>query len=555
MRSRPRQIPCFTVAGGFMMAPRERVRFMEKRLTVFRKDRGKGDSMLGGALSLTAAAIFVKVFGVLYKVPLSRILGDLGMGYFNTAYTVYAFFYLLCTAGVPKAVSLMTAEWTERGTLGDEMRLLKRCLMLFAGIGAVFSVFLFTGARYICRAVGSPEAFGTLMTVAPAVIFISLSGVLRGYLNGRARLVPAAVAELIEGACKLVLGLFFAILAARQGLPLPLISAATIAGLTFGSFFGVLFLYVVVKKQISEEKTEQNSNPVLKEQGVLRKILRIVLPVTAGAVVMSVCNIFDLLLVMRRLSTMGYTAAEASAKYGNYTTLAVPMFGLGATLAAAVATATLPRLKSADVLGDTRAYGEAFSRGLSLAGFFSAALFGGFLFFPEEILSLLFERGAAQRAAPLLALLSFAVVLLGALTLYNTALEAKGHVYVPLLSMGVGSVVKLAVSYFLVGDPAWGIAGAPMGTVACYAVALVVSLITSSRHGILSAGQLRMFTSPILAALTSAALSRLLLSVLQRMLPPAPATVFAGIGFGLFYLILAVLLGFFPKRTPMVSSI
>ena len=55
--------------------------------------------MIGGALSLTVSAVVVKIIGLIYKIPISSILGDEGMGYFNSAYTVYAFFYLLCTAG------------------------------------------------------------------------------------------------------------------------------------------------------------------------------------------------------------------------------------------------------------------------------------------------------------------------------------------------------------------------------------------------------------------------------------------------------------------------
>jgi O-antigen/teichoic acid export membrane protein len=66
--------------------------------------------LLKGAASLSIAALFVKVLGVAYKIPLSHILGDDGMGYFNTAYTVYTFFFLICTAGVPKAITLLATE-------------------------------------------------------------------------------------------------------------------------------------------------------------------------------------------------------------------------------------------------------------------------------------------------------------------------------------------------------------------------------------------------------------------------------------------------------------
>ena len=49
---------------------------------------GLGKQILTGALSLSVAAILVKIMGVIYKVPLSYILGDEGMGYFNSAYAL-----------------------------------------------------------------------------------------------------------------------------------------------------------------------------------------------------------------------------------------------------------------------------------------------------------------------------------------------------------------------------------------------------------------------------------------------------------------------------------
>ena len=74
------------------------------------KNKMGNKSIVRGALSLTVSALIVKIVGLIYKVPLSYILSDEGMGYFNSAYTVYTFFYIICTAGVPKAISIITSS-------------------------------------------------------------------------------------------------------------------------------------------------------------------------------------------------------------------------------------------------------------------------------------------------------------------------------------------------------------------------------------------------------------------------------------------------------------
>ena len=70
----------------------------------------KKSSVITGAAVLFAANIVVKITGVIFKIPVQRIIGDTGMGYFNVAYSIYIWFYLICTAGLPVAVSICVAR-------------------------------------------------------------------------------------------------------------------------------------------------------------------------------------------------------------------------------------------------------------------------------------------------------------------------------------------------------------------------------------------------------------------------------------------------------------
>ena len=65
----------------------------------------KGQSFAAGAATLMAAALIVKVIGMLFKIPLTRMLGGEGMGYYMTAYSIFNPICALCVAGFPVAVS------------------------------------------------------------------------------------------------------------------------------------------------------------------------------------------------------------------------------------------------------------------------------------------------------------------------------------------------------------------------------------------------------------------------------------------------------------------
>lgn len=445
-------------------------------MKLLKKRNARTSGILGGALSLTVSAILVKILGLIYKIPLSHMLSDEGMGYFNAAYTVYGCLYLICTAGVPKAISILTAESDAHGRVADKRRLFRVSLSCFGALGALLTFLLITFAVPIGRLIGSAPAAFSMIAIAPSLLFVSLGGVIRGYLNGHAAMGPIALSQVLEGICKLVLGLAFASYAIRHGFALPLVAAFTILGITVGSF--VSFVYLALHLRDAATKGEQGSvgETVRTRGAALASVMRVALPVTVSAGVLSMTNLLDLGLIMKRLAYAGLSVAEASALYGNYTTLAVPMFNLAAGMISSVSMAVLPHLTKRYALEKKEEFRTLFRDTMRTVVCFVLPFSFGLMLFGEPVLALLFDDTSASIGAPLLAVLSPAMIFMSALTVVNTALEAAGMPRAPLICMLVGSVAKLFVSYFLIGDARFGILGAPIGTVISYAVALVVAL-------------------------------------------------------------------------------
>ena len=92
--------------------------------------------ILNGALWLGISTIILKIIGLIYKVPMSYILGDEGMGYFNSAYTVYTFFYIISSSGIPKAVSIICAKVSE----GEAKSIFKSVFRIYFMIGIALSI-------------------------------------------------------------------------------------------------------------------------------------------------------------------------------------------------------------------------------------------------------------------------------------------------------------------------------------------------------------------------------------------------------------------------------
>ena len=206
------------------------------------KKRVVGDGILSGALSLTVSALIVKALGLIYKVPLSYILSDVGMGYFNSAYTVFSFFYIICTAGVPKAISILVAKAEGDGEHDLSKTIYKSAFRIFFSIGAVLSVIFLISAGAISIFIGNSGAYFSMLAIAPSIAFVCATGVLRGYFAGTLNFVPIAFSEFISGICRAFGGLLLAYCANAVSADYRVVSAFTILGTTIGSVFSFVFL-------------------------------------------------------------------------------------------------------------------------------------------------------------------------------------------------------------------------------------------------------------------------------------------------------------------------
>nr|MBE6544777.1 polysaccharide biosynthesis protein [Oscillospiraceae bacterium] len=519
---------------------------MDKVISADKNKNAKGGGIISGAFSLTLSTIIVKLLGLIYKVPLASILGDEGMGYFNSAYTVYAFFYLLCTAGVPKALMILISEAKAKGKAIDEANIYRVAMRLFLALGISVTALFVILANPLSRIIGNSNAAATMLAIAPSIVFISLAGVIRGYLSANMCLADIAISQIIEGVGKLVLGLVLAVSASKLELSLPVCSALTMLGVTFGSLLGFIYLSICSKIKLSREKLRQNK--VNQAKGVIKRIFAISVPITLSAAIMSITGIIDLTLIMRSLESIGYTESEAAALYGNYTTLAVPMFNLAISVITPISIVFLPTFTKAKVIGDREMSASAEKSAIELTAFVSAPIVIGMTVFASEILTLLFGNSSINVGAPLLCLLAPAIVFASLLMIVNTVLEASGWVRVPVISMLIGSIAKLFVSYLLITNEDVGISGAPIGTVVSYAVALLVSLII---HGIKCDGRLKLFSScvlPYVTACISVLVARLCYFRLSLSFGNTAGLFLAIIIAAVIYVVISVILGLFGRK-------
>lgn len=433
------------------------------------------EGMLKGTFVLMVSTLIVKFLGVVFKIPLASFLGEEGMGYFNSAYTVFSFFYLICTAGVPKAIMILESRENKKTEANQDR--IKIALWCFGLFGFITSVILFLLSPLFAKLVGSDLSKFTLAVIAPSIFFVAMGGVLRGKLTAELNLISISISQLVEAVGRLLLGLYFAKLGIKASLPLPIISALTVLGVTVGSIFGFVYLYICYKTKKRKLIIRQKERIRLSNiKTTIKDILTISLPITASATVMSLGGIIDLSIVIRSLRSIGYSEIEATALYGNYTTLAIPMLNLAVALITPISVAYVPIFSKLFGDKDHSKLKNTVNESIQTVSLVSIPLTLGLYTYSEQILRLLFPTANIAVGASLLRILCPSIFLTGILLVLNSVLESTGNQKAPIISMLLGSVVKIVSCLILIKSKGINLSAAPIGTSLCNLTALTVSL-------------------------------------------------------------------------------
>lgn len=407
----------------------------------------------------------VKILGMVFKIPIQRLIGDEGMGYFNVAYSIYTWFYILSTAGLPTAVSVLVARGRAEG--GKDLNgIYKTAAKLFSAIGLAFALTMILLARPLAQLTGVSDAYLSIRLIAPALLFTAVTSAVRGYYQGYGIMWPTGISQMAEAFGKLVFGMMFVMYGANRGYDVHILAALAIFGISAGSLLSCIICLLI---KMFKREDRQTGAAVC--GSVLSDIIKIALPVTLSSAVMNLSMLTDTFIGPLLLEGIGYTVRQATEIYGNYTTLAVSFFNLPGVFIYPIGYAISPIIASGVKNRELTAISA-----VKAAAIIAMPMGFGMGVLPKPLLDLLFTRDSAALAAPMLSLLSFSVFFSAMLTVTSAVLQASGRERLPLISMITGTVAKIITTVIFVNIPSVGRLGLPLGTGVFYVISSAVNL-------------------------------------------------------------------------------
>ena len=444
------------------------------------KKSSKGESFLKGTFILTIAGFVVKVIGSLNWIFVSRILGGEGIGLYQMAFPIYFFAMTVSQAGVPVAISIITAERVALKDIYGAKRVFRISMGLMLVTGLLFSVLTYFAADWLIEwhFIRDARAYLSMVVLAPTVFFVTLLAASRGYLQGWQRMTPTAVSQIVEQIFRVIT----MILLAQLFLPWGLEYAS--AGASLGAFAGavtglIVLVYYHWKLDRDIERDYGHDikplpgtehEPVLK---IMRRIFMLSLPVSAASIMLPVVSNLDLMIVPQRLEVAGYSVNEATELFGYLTGMAVPLVNLSCIITASMAMSIVPAISEARALRDMKRVYNQTAASVRISNFVCFPAFVIVFVLATPISSLIYN---APGAGPAVMISAFSIVLLGLHQVSTGILQGLGHPTIPMVNMILAAAAKVILNWELTALPWLGIMGAAWATAADMGVAAIINL-------------------------------------------------------------------------------
>ena len=434
----------------------------------------KKDGFIMQAGILAAASIICRMIGLLYRGPLTGIIGDEGNGYYSTAYNIYTIVLLVSSYSIPSAIAKVLAQRLALKEYRNAQRIFKCALVYVMVVGGAASLILFIGAPYFVMGNSIP----VLRVFAPTIFFYGLLGVLRGYFQAHRTMMQTSVSQILEQILNAAVSLGAAyvlmqtaVSAGGDGSTQAMYGAVGSAvGTGAGVVIALLFMAVIymmnrkmIKRRAAYDRTETQES----YWDIFKLMMAVVTPFILSTCIYNLTTSLNQTIYLKMMvKYKEIDVIAATTELGIFSSKAVTISNIPIALASAMSAAIVPTIASTYAQGSVKQTKKKVAYAIKVTMLISIPAAVGIGVLARPVMMVLFPQlESLELASRLLMGLSATVVLYGLSTLTNAALQGIGKVNTPVINATIAIVIQTAVLVSILYYTDWGVYGVMTATV------------------------------------------------------------------------------------------
>ncbi len=425
-----------------------------------RPQKQKDNSFVLQAGILAAAGIISRMIGLLYRSPLTAVVGTLGIGYYQVAYSFYTIVLLISSYSIPSAISKVIAQKLAVREYRNAHRIFLCALGYVLVVGGVASLVLFFGAGYFLE---NEAAVPVLRTFAPTIFIYGILGVLRGYFQAHRSMVQTSVSQILEQIANAAVSIGAATLLIKSvmgTMEMPADEGMKVTRATYGAvgsalgtgagvltaLLFMLGIYALNRKLIHRRIARDRHRELDSYGEIVKTITLVVTPFILSTAVYNLSSVVNSKIYVDVIP--GMMELDSTVSYNNYgifSGMAQTISNIPIAFASAMASAMIPSVAAFVAAGKIDEAKDKIGVAVKSTMVISIPSAVGLLVLAKPVTGLLFPSQTDETltfAGTLLMSLSLSVVFYALSTLNSSILQGLGKVNTPIVNAGIALAVQ-----------------------------------------------------------------------------------------------------------------
>lgn len=421
--------------------------------------QNKKQSYILGAIIISAGGFISKVLGAVYRIPLTNVLGGEGMGIYQMVYPLYCILLTVSASGIPTGIARLVSS----GKAGSE----KTAFKIYGAVGVIGAMLMFMLSEPLAALQGEPAVSLCCKMLSPAVFFVSVLSVVRGYFQGRGNMIPTAATEVGEQLIKVAAGVGLSY-AFKNNLALAV--ASTLLAVTLAEIITSAVAYVYYLKN-------RPPRPLFKEKQVrISAILRYTVPLTLTAAALPLSQLAESVVAVRLLKGI---ADNATALYGIYSGCAITIINLPVSVTYGLAASSVPQISPLAESGNVKKAKKTAYKSLFITLAVSAPAAVALYIFAPVAAKIIFgslSAGERETLVSLVRILSVSAVTGSLVQTSSACITALGKPVLGTSTQWISCTLRVALSALLIKTTPLGIFGAAWAANFAFAIATLLNI-------------------------------------------------------------------------------
>ncbi len=474
---------------------------------IIEEESGAGGGIVVQAGILAIATIVVRIIGLLYRAPLTAIIGDEGNGYYGAAYNIYMIILILSSNSLPAAISRQMSAKIAVREYRNAQRAFHCAVVYSLIVGTAGSMLLYFGAPMLVPS----NAVPVLRVFAPTVFLFGILGAVRGYFQANQSMVQTSVSQILEQIANAAVSIGAATLLIRTaamhaGKTEIAVRGAMGSALGTGSGVATALLFMVIAylrhrakyfRRIGRDKGA--AEPYIK---IMKSTIMVITPFILSSFILNLTTTLDQMIYLKMMiEGRGLPEPAVTTVFGLFSNKAVVITNIPISVATAVSAAIIPNISASHASGDITETRRRAINASRMALIISIPCAVGLIVLARPVTMLMFPQwDTLDMASMLLALQAVTVIFLSVGTITNAILQAIGKMNMPIISAGVSLIIQTVVLAALLRFTDWGVYALVLVSVLYAAIIFALNELFLRRYLDLKIDSAQVYGKPLLSA-------------------------------------------------------